>query len=53
VRATGCEFYVHIIEQTDKNKKDDPMHEVPTIWGLGRVDICSLFPVRRKAVSRI
>lgn len=31
--------------------KGSPVHETPTIWVLGKVDICSLTPVSKEAVS--
>lgn len=35
----------------DKNK-GSPLHDDPTMWGFGMVDVCNLTPTSRKAVSK-
>jgi len=33
--------------------KGNPMHEVPTLWDLERVDGCSLIPTSKEVVVRV
>lgn len=41
-----------IKELAYNTKKGSLVHENPTMWALGMVDICSLIPASREAVSK-